>query len=177
MGGCDGIHEGVESDLELDGLLDGFRRKGFAFALHWLGDPDDAADAVQEGLSALWAQRHRFRRGQDPAAWFFRVLRNQCIDQLRKRKVRCHEGLTLEGPADTRSQGSAVAAERAEFIARLRRELGDLDTEHQEILLLRDFHDLSYAQIAEVLAIPAGTVMSRLHRARMMLRERLKDLM
>lgn len=174
--GHGGIDRDVESDVDLDALLDGFGRKGFAFALHMLGDADDAADAVQEGLSALWSNRQRIRRGHDPAAWFFRVLRNQCIDQLRRRKIRRHETVVGPGPTDERTRSPEVAAQQNEFVSRLREELAGLDSEHREIVLLRDFHGLSYAQIADVLSIPAGTVMSRLHRARMSLRDRLKDL-
>ncbi len=79
--------------------------------------------------------------------------------------------------ADPRMDGPDTVAQRAEFNARLSEELQRLDSAHREIVLLRDCQDLSYAQIAEILGIAQGTVMSRLHRARMTLRERLRDLL
>ena len=57
----------------------------------------------------------------------------------------------------------------------MRRALEELPDEMREIVLLRDYHDLSYAEMAEVLRIPVGTVMSRLHRARSALRQRLRE--
>ena len=66
------------------------------------------------------------------------------------------------------------AAARGEMNRLVRRELEALPEEQREIILLRDFHDLSYAEIAEVLDLAPGTVMSRLHRARQALRDRMK---
>ncbi|MCH8252037.1 MAG: RNA polymerase sigma factor [Planctomycetes bacterium] len=156
----------------MNALLDGYRRKGFAFALRMLGNADDAADAVQDGLGALWAKRAELRQDHDPTAWFFRVLRNRCIDQLRRRRVRKHDGVDPASLVDTSASDPVAAAQMGEFRERLRDELEKLEPAHREILLLRDYNDLSYAQIAEILSIAQGTVMSRLHRARMLLRKR-----
>ena len=67
-----------------------------------------------------------------------------------------------------------VSTERNELTVLLKQELNSMPQDQQEIILLRDHQDLSYAEIAEVLAMPAGTVMSRLHRARNELRNRMK---
>lgn len=165
----------VDAESELDGFAERFQKKGFALAIHLLGNADDAADAVQEGLSVLWSRRKDLRSGQDPAAWFFRVLRNHCIDQLRKRRLRRHRSAEAEDPPAATADRPDAGAEQREFNVRLVCELEKLDLPHREILLLRDFQELSYSQIAEVLGVSQGTVMSRLHRARMLLRERLKD--
>ncbi|MCZ6682394.1 MAG: RNA polymerase sigma factor [Planctomycetota bacterium] len=165
----------MKAEFDLDALAERFQRKGFALAMHLLGNADDAADAVQEGLSVLWSRRKNLRPGQDPAAWFFRVLRNHCIDQLRKRRLRGGGSAEVEDLPAAPADRPDVGAERREFNVRLFHELERLDLPHREILLLRDFQDLSYSQIAAVLGISQGTVMSRLHRARMLLRERLKD--
>ncbi len=164
----------VDTDRELVALMDDYRRRGFVFAMHMLGNADDAADAVQDGLCAWWSQRGRVGQSPDSIAWFFRVVRNRCVDQLRKRSHRRHEVLSPEGPPDRRDPASAAGDERDEFLARLQNELDRMDEPLREILLLRDFHDLTYADIAEVLSIRVGTVMSRLHRARSKLRERMK---
>lgn len=154
-------------------LLEQFRRTGFVFAVYMLGNADDAADAVQDGLSVAWQHQHTVRGADDPSAWFFRVLRNKCVDRLRDRTKRRHEALI--NPADTRSTNAVDRVSTEELSASLRRELAALEQMHREILLLRDVHGFSYARIAEVLSIAPGTVMSRLHRARLTLRDRLKD--
>ncbi len=168
------MNAGVETDRDLEAMLDGYRRRGFALALQLLGDADDAADAVQDGLGKLWANRRAIQRGRDPTAWFFRVLRNVCIDRMRRRPRRRHAALDVE-PVDRKTATPLEQAESSEFRERLAGELGNLTPAYREIILLRDFQDLSYAQIAEVLGISQGTVMSRLHRARMILRDRLKE--
>ncbi len=154
-------------------LLEQFRRKGFVFAVYMLGNPDDAADAVQDGLRAALQHQNAVRGARDPAAWFFRVLRNKCIDRIRDRSKRKHDELFDATDGRRRSAEDQLASR--ELGEALRRELGKLEPVHREILLLRDVHGFSYARIADVLSIAPGTVMSRLHRARLTLRDRLKD--
>ena len=144
--------------------LDAIGRRGFAFAFQMLGNRDDALDAVQG--------RERIDPNRDLKPWFYRVLRNRCIDMMRSGRLRRSATLERE-PSDAASSDPSQDASRAEELARLRRELDRLPEEMQEIIMLRDYNDLSYAEIAEVLEVPKGTVMSRLHRARSALRERM----
>jgi RNA polymerase sigma-70 factor (ECF subfamily) len=105
-------------------------------------------------------------------------VRNRARDLLRRRRVRRHE--PLEAPPGEpplreivdRSSGPEDLASRAELARRLWEALGELTDAQREILVLRDYQDLRYEEIAEVLEVPLGTVMSRLHRARRALRER-----
>ena len=69
----------------------------------------------------------------------------------------------------------ALAAQRGEERTLLKRELMAMPLEHREVVLLRDFHNLSYSEIAKVLGVPQGTIMSRLHRARTELRRRMQQ--
>jgi RNA polymerase sigma-70 factor (ECF subfamily) len=147
-------------------------RRGFAYAWQMLRNQEDALDAVQTALAAVWQHRGRLRPGRNPRGWFYRVLRNKCIDALRARRLRRPTALEQE-PVDRLGIDPGQNAGRREELMRLREALAELSDEMREILLLRDFHDLPYAEIAAVLDVPAGTVMSRLHRARSALRERL----
>lgn len=167
----------MDPDCDWDRAADRLGRKGFAYAIRLLGNADDAADAVQESLGILWSRRRTLRHDRNPAAWFFKVLRNRCIDALRKRHRRRHASIEPDGGVDPRDDRPDRIAERDEFRDRLARELENLESSLREILLLREEQNLTYAQIAEVLAIPQGTVMSRLYRARMNLRDRLKDVL
>jgi len=164
----------VEPDraAELLRTLEGVGRRGYAYAWQLLRDEQDALDAVQTALAAVWQHRRRLWPGRDPRGWFYRVLRNKCLDVLRRR-CRSRAGGPVPDAADPTQPDPLGALDRQEQLAGLRRALAELPAELREVLLLRDFHDLPYREIAAVLGIPAGTVMSRLHRARLTLRERL----
>ena len=159
-------------DAELMQALEAVGRRGFAYAWQMLRNHDDALDAAQTALTAVWQHRRRLQKGRDPRGWFYRVLRNKCVDVMRSRRAR--NPATLEADPPDPAQNDPVGnADRREQLAHLRRALAGLPDEMREIILLRDFHDLPYAEIAQVLDIPPGTVMSRLHRARSALRDRL----
>jgi RNA polymerase sigma-70 factor (ECF subfamily) len=162
----------AERDAELMQTLELAGRRGFSYAWQILLNHDDALDAVQTALAAVWQHRRRLRPGRDPRGWFYRVLRNKCIDMMRSRRT--HRSAPLERDLADRGNGDPTRdTDRQEELAGLRRALAELPDEMREILLLRDFHDLPYAEIATVLDLPPGTVMSRLHRARSALRQRL----
>ena len=152
--------------------LETFMDKGFTLAVQILGCRQDAADVVQESLRALLhGGTFDGARGRKQA-WFLKVVRNRSLDVIRRRKP--HEADLVEGLSD-RGRAPDRAVELRELDALLRCQLDELPGDHKEILLLRDFHDLSYAEIAEVMELPQGTVMSRLHRARSGLRARMKE--
>ncbi len=152
--------------------LEAVGRRGFAYAWQKLRNHDDALDAVQATMTAVWQHRRRLQQGRDPRGWFYRVLRNKCVDVMRSRRKRASALLEAD-PPDPVQNDPVGNVDRREQLAALRRALAELPDEMREIILLRDFHDLPYAEIAQVLDIPPGTVMSRLHRARSALRNRL----
>ncbi len=157
----------------MQAMLEGFAAKGFALAVQILGNADDAADTVQDGLLALWRSRAKLDRTRNPQAWFYRVVRNLCVDRLRRRRLEQASTLDAADPHDVNAADPGQVVESNEYRRRLRRKLEAMPEAMREILYLRDFHDLSYGAIADVLGVPAGTVMSRLHRARMELRHRM----
>jgi RNA polymerase sigma-70 factor (ECF subfamily) len=151
-------------------------RSGFALALQMLRHREDAADVLQDAVHSAWKHRGRFDPGRgDVRAWFLTIVRNRCLDTLRRRARRRQEVVELTELADPRAASPDQAAADSEQAAAVRGCLADLPSEQREILLLRDFHDLSYAAIAQMLGLPKGTVMSRLHRARGELCRRLRE--
>jgi RNA polymerase sigma-70 factor (ECF subfamily) len=98
-------------------------------------------------------------------------VRNGALDVLRKRKAEDEGAIAQLEDTDL---SPAEATEQNELKSLIRQQLEGMDVVQREIVLLRDFHDLSYAEIAEVMEIRAGTVMSRLHRARKELRQRMR---
>lgn len=134
-------------------------------ALGWLGDEQEAREATQEAL----LKAHRARRRYDPARpfypWLRVIVRNTCFDRLARRKHRERSGLRDEWVA-AEGVSALERLTRAEAVDDVRAAMATLSEAHREILVLRHFEDLAYAEIGEVLGIAQGTVMSRLYRAR-----------
>ena len=137
-----------------------------ALAIQILGNAEDARDAVQDVFATVLLRPGAYDAKRGPLRpWFLRLVRNRCIDMLRGRRP---AGAVAEDTADA-GPGPDVAAEIGERNAALRAALRSLPPEQRQIIVLRDYLDLSYAEIAGVLDLPGGTVMSRLHRARLAL--------
>ncbi len=150
-------------------------RSAYLLALQLLGNPADAQDVAQEALLGFFAGLRRLDPERPILPWLFTIVRNRARDHWRRQKVRRAESLDAVGEGlgrqvvDERADPEADA-HRAELRRRVWRALGELPPAKREILVLRDYHDLTYAEIASVLEIPLGTVMSRLHGARKALR-------
>jgi RNA polymerase sigma-70 factor (ECF subfamily) len=129
-----------------------------AYALALLRNRPDAEDAVQTAALRALERLHTYDDRRPFKGWWFAILRNSCMDQLRRRKAAPTTPLAGDYPAPEA---------QADFDwARLDKAIATLPPVHQEILRLRYFGELSYADLAEALQIPVGTVMSRLHAAR-----------
>jgi RNA polymerase sigma-70 factor (ECF subfamily) len=134
----------------------------------WLTRNDhDAEDVAQEAF----LRAHRFFpsfRGSDPRPWLLAIVRNACWSWLRVNRPR--QAAARLDDVDEPMDGLAINVEedlvRRADVARLREAIAGLPDEFREVLVLREFEELSYRAIAEVSGIPIGTVMSRLARAR-----------
>ncbi len=144
-----------------------------ALAIQILGNVDDAQDAVHDAFATALDEPGAYDARKGPLKpWFLRVVRNRCIDMLRRRRASSSMPVEeLESTARTPEE----ALEASETSSRLEQALATLPAGRREIVVLRDYLDLSYAEIANVLDIAPGTVMSRLHRARLALKEALDD--
>ena len=139
-------------------------------ATQMLGNTDDAADAVHDVFTKILRKPEAYDANSGPLApWFLRVLRNHCIDLIRRRRPGDVDVDTLSHPGP----GPESSVEIAQRDQGLQLALAQLSTGQRQIIVLRDYMDLSYAEIADVLEIAQGTVMSRLHRARLALKEEL----
>jgi RNA polymerase sigma-70 factor (ECF subfamily) len=150
-------------------------RSAYVFALQLTRSPDTANDIAQESVFRFFRRLDRFDPEQPIEPWLYGIVRNQVRDAARRDKVRKHESLDrwLEagGPEPAAGDDPAASAERHELQQRVWRGISQLNEAQREILVLRDFNGLAYREIAEVLSIPTGTVMSRLHAARQRLRQ------
>ncbi len=162
-------------------LAERHRQALFFLALQLMGNRDDAMDVAQEALLRFFNTLNRFDCRRPVRPWLFQIVRNRVVDLYRRRRVRRHDSLDAtdhEGNPQLVLIDDSVDPERdasqAELRVRLLAALDELSQIQREILVLRDYQDLSYSEIAEALNIPLGTVMSRLHGARKRLRQTLQ---
>ncbi len=137
-----------------------------ALAIQIMGNSDDAADAVHDALTTVLERPQAYAAEKGALKpWFLRLVRNRCIDLLRRRRPADlpADELTDAGP------GPEKAAEIADRDRVLKLALAAISPDQRQIVVLRDYMDLSYGEIAEVLDVAPGTVMSRLHRSRVAL--------
>ena len=162
-----------------DALARRHRQAAYLLALQMLGNRDDAMDVTQDAMLRFFSTLGSFDATRRVQPWLFTIVRNQVRDLWRRRQRR---------PADAAGESEALVEQlaapqpspeadlhRRELRERVWRALAALPAGKREIIVLRDFHDLSYSDIAQVLDIPIGTVMSRLHGARRQLRARLEE--
>lgn len=142
------------------------------YALSLCRRPDMADDLVQGAVERAVAGRGGFDPATSLDAWLFRILRNLWIDQVRRQKTRGTELDVTEMPEAAVHDG-ARALEAVLALREAEAAMTELPGEQEEVLRLVCLEELSYAEAAEVLGIPKGTVMSRLARARVALAEKL----
>jgi RNA polymerase sigma-70 factor (ECF subfamily) len=136
----------------------------------WIvGTRSDAEDVVQEAYLRAVAGFHGFRGG-DAKAWLLRIVRNCAFDWLARR--RGDNVIPLDAVMD--ASGTIRGAQTADRVA-LDRLVASLPIEFREVLILRELEELAYGEIAAIVDIPVGTVMSRLARARVLLKRRWEE--
>jgi RNA polymerase sigma-70 factor (ECF subfamily) len=143
-----------------------YQRRVYGVALRIVRAHDVADDVTQEAFLRAWRSLERFDLGRPFGPWVCRIAANLAVNHVRSPRAR-EEGLP-EAHAETRSRepGPLGALLDAEGARVLEAALAELPQEQRAVLVLRAVEELSYAEIAESLGISAGTVMSRLYRAR-----------
>lgn len=152
-------------------LAQRIRLPAYRLALQLLGDSDDAMDVAQDAMLRFFTHIDRFDIRRPVLPWVFSIVHNRVRDFQRRRRRR--PGDYAGDPVDVSEVPLAApgvdpeqALGRRELQRRIWKGLAALSTDHRRVLVLRDYQDLSYDEIATVLEVPRGTVMSRLHRAR-----------
>ena len=139
-----------------------------------------AADLVQETYVRALNSRNRLRDDNNIKGWMFTILRNIWLNQLRKQRhspdLAEQDSVEVMEPAEEMRHDPHQQLMRKVEAERVREAIRQLPDDFREVILLREYEDLSYREIAELVGCPEGTVMSRLARARARLRRLLKDL-
>jgi len=178
-----------KGDMQAFGLLVAkYQDRIYNLVLRLCGNASDAEELAQETFLKALENIAQFRGNSRFYTWLFRIAANLAISARRRgARIKFHplaasddgDGqIGLEARlADSREPSPQHAAASAETAAAVLRALEELDEEARLVVVLRDVEDMDYSQIAEVLDLPVGTVKSRLHRARCLLKEKLSDLM
>jgi RNA polymerase sigma-70 factor, ECF subfamily len=151
----------------------------FRLALSIVGDPAEAAEITQETFIAALRSLRGYQEKQTFKAWLYTIALNQSRSRLRKRKVIERLQTTLSGIFRLESQKQKTPEEtilQSEKEAAIWDSLKQLKEQHRLVVILRYFHELSIAEISEILAVNEGTIHSRLHSAREKLKSSLNHL-
>lgn len=161
----------------MDSLLARHEQKIYRFGLRMCGNEDDARDVLQETLLSAFKNLGSFRGDSQLSTYLFQVARSFCIKQRRRRegepaRLESMEGAEVKAiPTDASSlDAKAHAREVGQLIQAA---MNTLPEEHREALVLRDVEGLSAEEAADVVGIEVGALKSRLHRARVQLKQRL----
>lgn len=155
-------------------LVKEYEKNVYNLALRMVGNSEDAADMSQEAFIKAYNSLTSFRGDSKFSVWLYRIVSNVCLDYLRSRGRRQTVSLSTENDdgedveidiADETQSPERLLDRRLTRDA-VRRGLAALPPEHRQILLLREIQGLSYDEIADALGIEAGTVKSRIFRAR-----------
>ena len=162
-------------------LVQRYMRRAYFAALGLVGSPEDAMDLSQEAFVRAFRARQRIDPDLPFYAWLYQILRRLCFNYVRDRRVRRNrldeawDWLTDEASRRTVADNPERAVQRAEARRRVQAAIARLNDRDREVLVLKEFEGLRYREIADLLGIPIGTVMSRLYTARRRLAEVLEE--
>ncbi|MCX8104021.1 MAG: sigma-70 family RNA polymerase sigma factor [Candidatus Bipolaricaulota bacterium] len=143
----------------------------FRFAMSYLNDRSHAEEVVQETMIAVWKSAKNFHEQSQVSSWILGIARNKALDRARARE---REPKLVREKLDRGVSARATPeqiAQREVQAERVRAALEKLSPEHREVMLLAFYNDLSYAEIAQILGCPEGTVKSRVFYAKEQLKK------
>lgn len=159
-------------------LVERYQKRVFGVAFGMVKDREEAMDIAQDAFVKVHKYLDHFKGDASFYTWIYRITANLAIDRIRSRKVREAEEFDERFRGDEEPTGEAgilgtrlgtnpqKATLRRELAEKIEEALGQLPEKHREILVLREVEGMSYEDLARVLKIPKGTVMSRLFHAR-----------
>ena len=157
-----------------------WERRIFALAFGMLGREEDARDATQETFLAAFRNLRNFRGEAKVSSWLHRIAVNQCITRQRRAKVRSESALETEEEKNSASFAAPVhylpsrVVEGLERTAAVRRAVNSLPIDLRQVVVMKEFEELTFQEIADALELPLSTVKSRLYTALRQLQMRLQ---
>jgi RNA polymerase sigma-70 factor, ECF subfamily len=175
------VERALTGDADAFGeLVRRWERRIFALTYGILGREEDARDATQETFLAAFRNLRGFRGEAKVSSWLHRIAVNQCITRQRRSRVRSESALDDEHEADgksfatPRSHSPAHVVESRQETAAVRRAINSLPVELRQVVVMKEFEELTFREIADALDLPLSTVKSRLYTALKQLQMRLQ---
>jgi len=175
------VERALTGDAEAFGeIVRRWERRIFALTYGMLGREEDARDATQETFLAAFRNLRGFRGEAKVSSWLHRIAVNQCISRQRRTRVRGESALGEEHEnqasafATAASYSPARAAEGRQETIAVRRAINSLPIELRQVVVMKEFEELTFQEIADALRLPLSTVKSRLYTALKQLQMRLQ---
>jgi RNA polymerase sigma-70 factor (ECF subfamily) len=166
------VERALTGDAEAFGeIVRRWERRIFALAFGMLGREEDARDATQETFLAAFRSLRGFRGEAKVSSWLHRIAVNQCITRQRRAKVRNEAALDDEAEKDASSFATALEISPARVVEgrersdAVRRAVNSLPVELRQVIVMKEFEELTFREIADALDLPLSTVKSRLYTA------------
>lgn len=149
-------------------LVERHKKTAYGMALGLVGNRDDAFDISQEAFLRVYRSAKSFDHRQPFLPWFYTIIANLCRTWLKRRRSHDHRMVDIDEAESflVSEDNPEEAVIRDQQVDRLRQALLQLSFDDREIIVLQHFRNMSYDEIAKLLGIPRGTVMSRLYYAR-----------
>jgi len=174
------VERALTGDAEAFGeLVRRWERRIFALTYGMLGREEDARDATQETFIAAFRNLRGFRGEAKVSSWLHRIAVNQCITRQRRAKVRSETALEDEQEKDAGTfatpaiHSPARVVEKRQVTRAVRKAINSLPVELRQVVVMKEFEDLTFKEIADILELPLSTVKSRLYTAFKQLQMRL----
>jgi RNA polymerase sigma-70 factor (ECF subfamily) len=171
-------------DHAIEELLQRYQSKIYRYGMKMCRNPEDAKDVLQDTLLTMARSLRSFRGASSLSTWLYTIARSFCIKKLRKSKFAPAEELSLSGVDSDHSGPVSPPSEQPDHIfstkelgTYLNKAVQSLEPMYRDVLLLRDVEGLSAPEVAEVLGLRVDAVKSRLHRARLAVREQMEPLL
>ena len=175
------VERALTGDAEAFGeIVKRWERRIFALSFGMLGREEDARDATQETFLAAFRNLRAFRGEAKVSSWLHRIAVNQCITRQRRAKVRNESALDTEEEKHASSFSAPIqysparVAEGGETTAAVRRAVNSLPIDLRQVVVMKEFEELTFREIADALDLPLSTVKSRLYTALKQLQMRLQ---
>lgn len=157
-----------------------WERRIFALCFGMLGREDEARDAAQETFISAYRNLQNFRGEAKVSSWLHRIAVNQCLTKQRRTKTRSETFLDDEENSGERffvapvNQSPARQAEQSERLTHVRQAVGSLPVELRQVIVMKEFEEMTFQEISDALQLPLSTVKSRVYTALKQLRMKLE---
>lgn len=162
-------------------IVEIYKNKVYQICYRLLGNRHEAEDAAQEVFIRAYVHINTFNQDLKFSTWLFRIATNLCIDRIRKKKpdyyldaeVSGTEGLTMYSQIPSEAVPPETELENLELQETVHKEILKLPEKYRSVIVLKYIEELSLNEISETLKLPLGTVKTRIHRGREVLRQQL----